>query len=742
MQAAADQPQAGRRPWIDIRARWRAGAIALGLAALLTCVAALRPLAPPGTSLAGWTVGPRLRLLYVVALGLGVAGTALLSALKGRGMRTQLAFYAFLVLSIDGLGQIGAPYGWQAWPLTAILVAALAVAEPIGIALGVAALATLMAVAETAVHDFAHWPAAASAALGYTAIALGVDRALAGEKRRLAESQAELARVTFGVEQLAGGSAPPRPTPASRALGKLSGDGRRARRADHALELDEAMQSIVQVARLATRAHAVCYFDLDREREVAHLRAADGPPTLERNAAIPFTQDPVAFVIDRRQSFYATDFKRLLWNLPYYKGEVRVGTLLALPVRVGGVVAGVLVADKLEIQALAGAEAELLPAFAEMAAGTLQRLRAAFSREEQGLEFSAVYEAAPGLRDPASPARVRQNLLASAQNLVAVEAAAVVGTDGERYTIEAAVGWALGFEGREVALDERTWAAWVVRSAPRSMLVSDLAREKDRMPALVLDEGAGRAESLMAFPLRVSLTEREERVGAFLVLGRRGAFDAGAQRVLEMLADQAALSLFAAKLIRSHLQRALEDGLTGLYNRRAFNDQFARQIAQEDRRQGRLAVLLFDLDHFKKLNDTYGHPAGDAALRSAARTIRREARRGDVAARYGGEEFVVILPGTDEAGARELAERMRRGIEQAPLVFEGATIRFTASFGLAVWPADGGEETTLLAAADRALYAAKQAGRNRVVAASTLPPAEPLAEAASPAITGGSTAGR
>jgi diguanylate cyclase (GGDEF)-like protein len=103
----------------------------------------------------------------------------------------------------------------------------------------------------------------------------------------------------------------------------------------------------------------------------------------------------------------------------------------------------------------------------------------------------------------------------------------------------------------------------------------------------------------------------------------------------------------------------------------------------------------------------------------------RHLRKGDQAARYGGEEFVVILPGTDEAGALHLAERARDAIQQHRLVFEGAKISLTASFGAAVWPTDGKEAEALLSSADRALYAAKQAGRNRVIAASSITPAAP-----------------
>jgi diguanylate cyclase (GGDEF)-like protein len=188
--------------------------------------------------------------------------------------------------------------------------------------------------------------------------------------------------------------------------------------------------------------------------------------------------------------------------------------------------------------------------------------------------------------------------------------------------------------------------------------------------------------------------------------------------VLGILANQAAATLSLIQDRERQKELAVRDGLTDLYNRRAFDELLVQALAREDRQQGRLALILLDLDLFKKLNDTYGHPAGDVALRASARVLTQHLRKGDLAARYGGEEFVVILPDTDEEGALHLAERVRGAIQKHRLVFEGARIDLSASFGAAVWPADGQEPEALLAAADRALYAAKEGGRNRVVAAS------------------------
>ena len=433
---------------------------------------------------------------------------------------------------------------------------------------------------------------------------------------------------------------------------------------------------------------------------------------------LPLASDPFAFVLDRNTAFYATDFKRLLWALPYYKGEVKVGSLVAVPVRTGDVIAGVLVADRLEIQSFTGSEPDMLAAFANLAADAILQARASLSREEADVEFKAVYPLSQKLATLSREPEVRDLLLRSAKNLIALEGASVVITDDQlsRYVVTESFGWMADYQRREVGLSEKTWAAWVLRSAEDPYLLDDLAGHEERMPVLVLDESGGRAESLLTVPLRA----RNRTLGALVLAGRRGAFDSASQRVLAILANQAAATLSLIRDKEAQKELAVRDGLTGLYNRRAFNDLLTQAVAREDRQGGRFGLLLLDLDHFKKLNDTYGHPAGDAALKSAAEVLKRHLRKGDLAARYGGEEFVAILPASDETGATHLAERVREAVQGNRLVFEGAKIHMTASFGLAVWPRDAKDPEGLLAAADRALYAAKQAGRNRVVMASTL----------------------
>lgn len=160
------------------------------------------------------------------------------------------------------------------------------------------------------------------------------------------------------------------------------------------------------------------------------------------------------------------------------------------------------------------------------------------------------------------------------------------------------------------------------------------------------------------------------------------------------------------------------DPLTGLLNRRAFDEAFARELGRVQRADSYLGVILLDIDGFKRFNDAHGHPEGDRALRRIGHVLSERTRAGDLAARIGGEEFALLVPESRTAGTLALAERLRRSIE----VEFSADGGLTASCGVASRPEHGDDPSTLIAAADDALYEAKRSGRNQAVAAERIRP--------------------
>jgi diguanylate cyclase (GGDEF)-like protein len=213
----------------------------------------------------------------------------------------------------------------------------------------------------------------------------------------------------------------------------------------------------------------------------------------------------------------------------------------------------------------------------------------------------------------------------------------------------------------------------------------------------------------------VPIQRGREVIGAIVVEGKAtqqiGQYES---QSLALLAAVIRGSLEIAWEIEEVSMRARTDALTGLSNRREFDEQLARVVAETDRFGGSSSLIVADLDHFKKVNDTYGHDAGDAVLKHVAQILRDGVRTIDICARYGGEELAILLPQTPGKGALELAERLRQRIEGSPVTSNGTVIPVTASFGVATYPEPVPYGDWLFPAADKALYSAKEEGRNRV----------------------------
>ena len=219
-----------------------------------------------------------------------------------------------------------------------------------------------------------------------------------------------------------------------------------------------------------------------------------------------------------------------------------------------------------------------------------------------------------------------------------------------------------------------------------------------------------------ALAVAVPLVKGTRLIGVLEIALRPGAtwLDASTVDVLTATAGHAATAIHAAQLYAQSEELSRSDPLTGLANRRQLDADLELEIERAARYQRPMSFLMIDIDHFKLVNDAFGHALGDAVLVEVAEVLREHMRAGDTAYRYGGEEFAILARETDGIGGRVIAERLRKAIEARYAVKRDDDVAVTISVGLVTIDSEVDDAATLVGAADRALYEAKRAGRNCV----------------------------
>jgi two-component system, cell cycle response regulator len=399
--------------------------------------------------------------------------------------------------------------------------------------------------------------------------------------------------------------------------------------------------------------------------------------------------------------------------LPYYQGPEDVAAFVGVPIFEGKTARGLLIGDRTAGPSFTTAEIELFTSAAEQIMRIVQSERVFQAVERSKHEHERFYRASTALNRALTLEEIYTAAIEGARGVCEFDFAAIAAFDNRSgsHVISLAVG-----EGGEALVGtQHCDAASIASMAVKNKLALPANGEwRDRHETHIFnaDERIKGFESLYVLPLLV----KDEVLGTFTVAACRPfAFTSDRREMLGVVANQVAISLQNGRMVQSLEEQATTDGLTGLVNHRTFQERFSAMLGRADRHRFPVAILLTDIDHFKKVNDTYGHPTGDAVLKRVAGILKASARKIDIVARYGGEEFALVLEGTNRAGARQLAERIRE--EVAAQAFESAKGPFkaTLSLGVAVYPDDGKAKQEVISCSDKALYAAKHGGRNRTV---------------------------
>ncbi len=399
-------------------------------------------------------------------------------------------------------------------------------------------------------------------------------------------------------------------------------------------------------------------------------------------------------------------------GIPYYEGPEQVGAFLGVPVMEGSHLRGVLCADRREDRGFEEAEEQLMVEATRQILRALQTERVFTAVERSKYEHERFYSASTMLNNALTLAQVYDTAFAAAREIAEFGFGALTLYDAakKKHIICRMLGdQRERFEGQQFG-DNAGLVSMVVKNKHFLPATEDL-RERDTMIFTRKLRIRG-LESLIVLPLII----QDNAIGTFILASKSsGRFSKKTREMLGVISNQVAVSIENAKMYKKMEEMATIDGLTGLPNHRTFQSRTSEMIYRAERHGKPVSVVLTDIDKFKNVNDTYGHPVGDEVLRRVSKVLADQIRKVDIVARYGGEEFAMVLEETDEQGAMLFCERVRQEIAAQLMSSEKGSFRVTISLGIATYPSDGVDKQTLITRADQALYAAKEGGRNRTM---------------------------
>jgi two-component system, cell cycle response regulator len=498
----------------------------------------------------------------------------------------------------------------------------------------------------------------------------------------------------------------------------LSTDSRVRTRAEEEQKLSQgSIQTIhqqlfynLELLRTSLGLHACALLWLDESGEHLKVKELCTDSPLVTEAAIAAGGGVLGAILKELRPFVLDAPKLSL--LPYYAGPAPVTAFVGVPVVEGLTARGVLVGDRADGRRFEEPDVALMTNAAAQVVRVVQSERVFQAVERSKHEHERFYRASSDLNRALTLGEVYDAALAAARSVCEFEFAAIATYDARKgsHTIRRAVGPDAEKLDGTTHRDASSITSMVVKNKLALPAGGDW-RERD-VPVFSHPMRIRDYESLLVLPLLV----KDEVVGTFTVAAQRaGAFPTDRREMLGVIANQVAISLQNGRMYEALEEQATTDGLTGLVNHRTFQERFSTMLGRADRLKFPVSIILTDIDHFKKVNDSYGHPTGDEVLRRVAAILKASARKIDICARYGGEEFAIVLESTDREGARQLAERIRNEVGAQSFQSSKGPFQATMSLGIATYAEDGRDKAELIAKADQCLYAAKHGGRNRTV---------------------------
>lgn len=468
-------------------------------------------------------------------------------------------------------------------------------------------------------------------------------------------------------------------------------------------DLDEVLNQILTILRDCFQLQNGTILLLDSAKQELYFRACLGRSNADLGYRVPLDSGLTGAAARLKRPVYAPDVTQ---DPRYIQNVAETRSELAIPLMVRDQIVGVLDLQSDQPDYFNPEMIDLLTLFSTQASMALEnaRLYALERRRADQLEaINAVARQTTAVVDVDELLTVVCHLLLE---WFTVDHVAVLLVEGEALRLRAHQGRLTSAFPMGAMLPAGAGVVGRALGSNQSVIENDVSRVGDYI--------SGFAETQAE--ICVPLIYFGEKLGVIaLDSAQKNAFDDEDKQPLESVADICAAAIQNANNFDRMKQLAYVDGLTGIHNRRFFEMRIMEELERAGRFQGRLSVIMADIDNFKKLNDEFGHLLGDEILRSVSSILKQQLRKMDMVCRYGGDEFAILVPETTGDNALRVAEKLRRQVESND--FPGVPRPVTISIGVAEYPANGMTRDEVVSAADSALYSAKEAGRNRAVSA-------------------------
>ncbi|HLP42980.1 MAG TPA: diguanylate cyclase [Fibrobacteria bacterium] len=450
---------------------------------------------------------------------------------------------------------------------------------------------------------------------------------------------------------------------------------------------------------------------------------------LNWECVIEFGQGLIGSAVNKPAGFITGNLKSYSGDLEYYSQPENINSMMIMRVmdNQSKRIQGLLLVDSENVRAFNDEHKELMNRFTQIASAMITSAKLTYQMNRYAIQADTQYEISKKLSEALKPEEVIDTLTQSVMRTF--EHTRVVICAYNPSTARGVVWRVFGepgnlFDGLEFDIhNERSLYGSVFRN--RRAMVTQGFHAEERYVRFDQEEPADqRPHDILIAPIH------DDRQAVWAVVGiesnRAGVYSQPELQVLKTIMANVTTALTKARMYTEMEKLATIDGLTQIANHRKFQDILTNELDRSTRYNTPMTLLLMDIDHFKKFNDTYGHPVGDLVLQMVAKAIQGSIRNTDYCARYGGEEFVVVLIQADEAQSRVLAERIRKAVESLQIQNEDKILHVTVSIGSASFPYDGTTKPDLIDNADKAMYYSKQSGRNRVSYFSHVRTAPPL----------------